>query len=247
MGLNFYKHRVCFNVLANRVQNAREIDEAAEGHVLVGLLAKNYKTVEEAIQDLKRYDEVVHGSVSLGLGNGDPLQWRKVADICRFYPPPHVNQVFTAVGYTRAALNHEAPLINSLVSPSGQPGFVRISTGPLSEESPPALVPIDTAIAMVKDMGGNSIKFFPMKGLTTVEEFKAVAEACREANFCVEPTGGLNLANYGEILQIALQAGVPQIIPHIYSSIVDPHTGDTDVEQVKQLWRLTKKWVGACA
>lgn len=27
MGLNFYKYRVCFHVLANRVQNAREIDE----------------------------------------------------------------------------------------------------------------------------------------------------------------------------------------------------------------------------
>lgn len=247
MGLKFYKNRVCFNVLANSVQNARDIYEAAEGHVLVGLLAKNYKTVEEAIQDLNRYTEAVHGAVSVGLGAGDPYQWRKVADICRLYKPPHVNQVFTAVGYTRAALNNDAPLINSLVSPSGQPGFVRISTGPLSEGYPPGLVPIDTAIAMVKDMGGNSIKFFPMKGMTYVEEFKAVAEACSEANFCMEPTGGLNPENYGEILRIALQAGVPKIIPHIYSSIMDPHTGDTDIEEVKQLWMLTKKWVDACA
>ena len=43
--------------------------------------------------------------------------------------------------------------------------MLKLSTGPLSKDcEEPALVPADTAIAMIKEMGGNSIKFFPMGG-----------------------------------------------------------------------------------
>ncbi|HBX06307.1 MAG TPA: 2-dehydro-3-deoxyphosphooctonate aldolase, partial [Leclercia adecarboxylata] len=45
-----------------------------------------------------------------------------------------------------------------------------------------------------------------------------VAEACARHDFWLEPTGGIDLENYEEILQIALDAGVSKIIPHIYSS-----------------------------
>jgi hypothetical protein len=34
-----------------------------------------------------------------------------------------------------------------------------------------------------------------------------VAEACARHDFWLEPTGGIDLENYGEILQIALDAG----------------------------------------
>lgn len=37
---NFYRDRVCLNVLAGSKENASEIYEAAEGHVLVGVLSK---------------------------------------------------------------------------------------------------------------------------------------------------------------------------------------------------------------
>lgn len=38
----FYENRVALNVLANNVENAAEVFEAGEGHVLVGVLSKNY-------------------------------------------------------------------------------------------------------------------------------------------------------------------------------------------------------------
>jgi Protein of unknown function (DUF1341). len=38
---NFYQDRLCLNVLAGSKQNAKEIWQAAEGHVLVGVLSKN--------------------------------------------------------------------------------------------------------------------------------------------------------------------------------------------------------------
>ncbi len=37
---NFYHDRVCLNVLAGSIDNASAIYEAAEGHVLVGVLSK---------------------------------------------------------------------------------------------------------------------------------------------------------------------------------------------------------------
>ena len=36
----FYKGRVALNVLANNIENAKDIFEAAEGYVVVGVLSK---------------------------------------------------------------------------------------------------------------------------------------------------------------------------------------------------------------
>lgn len=80
-----------------------------------------------------------------------------------------------------------------------------------------------------------------MKGLAHIEEYKAVAKACAENDFYLEPTGGIDLENFEEIVQIAVDAGVKKIIPHVYSSIIDPETGDTRPEDVKTLLSLIKK------
>lgn len=44
---NFYRDRVCLNVLAGSKDNARDIYEAAEGHVLVGVLSKKLSGCHE--------------------------------------------------------------------------------------------------------------------------------------------------------------------------------------------------------
>lgn len=92
-------------------------------------------------------------------------------------------------------------------------------------------------------MGGNALKYFPMKGLELEEEYRAVAQACGEAGFALEPTGGIDPDNFAPILEIALQAGVPQVIPHIYSSIIDPQTGSTKVQDVRTLLHKMKSLV----
>ena len=121
--------------------------------------------------------------------------------------------------------------------------MVNIATGPLSSKYS-AEVSIDAAIALLKDMGGTSIKFFPMNGLAHKEEFVAVAKACAENEFALEPTGGIDLNNFTEILQIALDAGVKHIIPHIYSSIIDKKTGLTRPDDVAKLFEAVKELVG---
>ncbi|OAS87998.1 2-dehydro-3-deoxy-phosphogluconate aldolase [Metabacillus litoralis] len=240
----FYKNRVALNVLANSVENAKEVYEAAEGLVLVGVLSKDYPTIEEAVAAMKNYGKEIDEAVSIGLGAGDNRQAAVVAEIAKHYPGSHINQVFPAVGATRANLGEKKSWINSLVSPTGRVGYVNISTGPVSAaQDEHAIVPIKTAIALVRDMGGNALKYFPMKGLSTEDEFRAVAQACGEEGFALEPTGGIDKENFETILRIALKANVPQIIPHVYSSIIDKNTGKTNVEDVRELLETIKKLV----
>ncbi|WP_409308284.1 2-dehydro-3-deoxy-phosphogluconate aldolase [Pectobacterium sp. B1J-3] len=240
---NFYHDRVCLNVLAGSKANARAIYDAAEGHVLVGVLSKNYPDVASAVADMREYAKLIDNALSIGLGAGDPNQSAMVSDIAHDVQPQHVNQVFTGVATSRARLGQYDTVVNGLVSPTGKPGWVKISTGPLSSQATEGIVPIDTAIALLKDMGGSSIKYFPMGGLQCRDEYRAVADACAQHDFWLEPTGGIDLDNIGDILQIALDAGVSKIIPHIYSSIIDKASGDTRPDDVSTLLAIVKQRV----
>ncbi|RND34579.1 2-dehydro-3-deoxy-phosphogluconate aldolase [Lacticaseibacillus paracasei] len=242
---NYYKNRVALNVLAGSIQNAEDIYQAAEGHVVVGVLTKNYDTDEAAIEDMKKYQAVTQNGLSVGLGAGDPNQSAMVSRVSKVLQPQHVNQVFTGVGTSRALLGQNDTVINGLVSPTGKVGIVNVATGPKSSQKAAAEVPVATAIALLQDMGGTSFKFFPMGGLKHEEEFRAVAKACAAEGFNLEPTGGIDLDNFEAILQIALDAGVKQIIPHIYSSIIDKAIGLTRPEDVAKLWAITKRLVDA--
>lgn len=236
MHQRLYKKRAALNVLAGGIENAEEVFAAAEGYVLVGVLSKNYANAEEAAAAMAEYGKPIEDAVSIGLGAGDNRQAAVVAEIAKTYPGSHINQVFPAVGATRANLGARDSWINSLVSPCGKPGYVNLSTGPVSSGiGQQAVVPVEAAIALVRDMGGNALKYFPMQGLKLEEEYRAVAKACGEAGFALEPTGGIDLDNFGPILEIALQAEVPQVIPHVYSSIIDPQTGNTNVEDIRRL------------
>lgn len=237
---NFLSDKICLNVLANSLENAKELYEVTEGHILIGILASKFKTIEEGIEEVKEYQKELNGSVSVGLGDGDPSQWKRVAQISATTNPLHVNQISTATGYTRGLVNQDNTLINSLVSPTGKIGYVNIATGVESSTYPPLLVPIKLAITMLKEIGANSLKFFPMKGTNTLEEYEEVCRVAGEMDFIVEPTGGLNLENFEIIVSTALDKGVPKIIPHVYSSIIDEETGDTNVEDVAKLYEIMK-------
>jgi len=239
-GIKFYKNRICLNCLTNSLENARDIWEAMEGHVLVGLLSTDYPDVDSAVKDMKRYQEILDNHISVGLGAGNPGQWKVVAEIAGELKPGHINQTFTGGGYTRARAGAQ-PIMNSMVAPCGQAGFVRVSTGPISKDLVAAVVPVETAIAMAKEMGADSLKYFPMGGLKVREEYQAVAKACAESGFGLEPTGGIDLENFEEILRIAVNAGVERVIPHVYSSIIDKATGVTRVDDVKVLFGVMQR------
>lgn len=241
--ISLYKNRVCLNVLAGSLENARELVEAAEGYVAIGVLSSNYPDVDRAAQDMKQYQEVTQDRLSVGLGGGNPKQCYAVTELAEILRPAHVNQVFPMVGSTRIAVKDAGSWINAMISPSGIPGLVCISTGPKSSAEEKALIPVATAVAMIQEMGGNSIKFFPMGGLKTKEEYRAVARACANAGLALEPTGGIDLDNFREIMQIALEEQVQQIIPHVYTSIIDSATGNTRIEDVRMLLAMVKELI----
>lgn len=238
---NFLADRICLNVLANSVENAVECYKAADGHVVLGVLSKNYATDESAIADMKLYQAATENALSVGLGAGDPNQSQMVSRISGELQPQHINQVFTGVGTSRATLGQEETVINGLISPTGKVGMVNIATGPLSSQLPAGEIPIETAIALLKDMGGSSVKYFPMNGLAHKEEYEAVAKACATSGFMLEPTGGIDLENFEEIIQIAIDAGVKKVIPHVYSSIIDRETGNTNPKDVEVLYEIMKQ------
>lgn len=244
MEKHLYKGRVALNVLTNSIQNAKDIYEAAEGHVVVGILSKAYPDVPSAVAAMKEYGAEIDDAVSIGLGAGDSRQGAVVAVIVKHYAGAHINQIFPAVGATAANLNGKDSWINSLVSPCGKPGFVNISTGVVSGQvTDKAIVPVKAAIALIRDMGGHALKYFPMGGLKSIDEYRAVAKACGEEGFALEPTGGIDLDNFSEILDIALSEGVPQVIPHVYTSIIDSETGATNIEDVLVLYQHIKEVV----
>ncbi len=240
---NFYQDRVALNVLAGSIDNAKDIYQAAQGHVVCGLLTKNYPNNESCIEDIKKYQKAICNAVSVGLGAGDPNQSNMVNEVSKIVQPQHVNQVFTGVGAARAVLGQNETVINGLVSPTGKVGYVNIATGPCSSKEMTAEVPVTTVIAMLKDMGGSSIKYFPMNGLAHKDEYEYLAQACADHDFSLEPTGGIDLDNFEAILSIALNAGVHHVLPHVYSSIIDQGTGLTKPEDVTQLFEIVKKQV----
>lgn len=244
--INFYRQRVAINVLAKDIANAREIYDAAEGHAVIGILSAQFSSVDEGVQEVKRWMADVP-SISVGLGAGDPAQFYKAAMIAAKVHPAHVNQTFTGSGFAAGALaatGGEQTHINALVSPTGTPGDVLISTGVSSSKGTPARVSCDAAVRMMQDMGAHAAKFFPMGGEKSLPELYVLASsAARNGMTLIEPTGGIDLDNFGVILQTCLEARVPRVMPHVYSSIIDPQTGNTRPEDIVRLMDIIKALV----
>ena len=65
---NFYRDRVCLNVPAGSKDNAREIYDAAEGHVPGRRALQNYPDVASAVADMRDYAKLIDNALSVGLG-----------------------------------------------------------------------------------------------------------------------------------------------------------------------------------
>ncbi len=240
--------RVIFNFLANNLQNAREIYEVAEGAVIFGVKAKDYSSVKQLNETVSAFKEEF-GVVSLVLGDGDPGQWNKVIESALAISPGHINQVFPALGYTLGALEAKGILsqniVNALVSFSGTPGKVNISTGILSKgSSEPATVPIETALKMIKEIGGRSLKVLPFDSKKRLGEFEIiVAAALKEKIDIIEPTGGINASNLIDILKICVAGSKGLIIPHIHNAVMNSSKQKTDPKKVAHIVALTKEFL----
>jgi 2-dehydro-3-deoxy-phosphogluconate aldolase len=246
--LPLYQNKIALNLLAKNPENAREVWEATEGHALVGVMLADYPTVEAAVAQIRALQAILP-VVSVGMGAGDPKQWHRVVQASLETDPGHINQVFPAASYTIGALYargiQSTNVVNAMVTPSGTPGKVFISTGPISQGGAPAEVTCEVAAALMADVGVDSVKFFPIKGDTRLDEVKAMAKAAAAAGIPVfEPTGGILVKNVAKVVEACLEAGSQVVIPHIYTAIVDPETGLTRPHEAAALLAEIRRVVG---
>lgn len=239
----FYKEKFAINLLAKDLDNALEIGEQLDGHMLVGVLAKDFDTVEDCAQRVREYLQKLP-NVSVGMGGGDPKQAARAAQVAAMTNPGHVNQTFTGALYTEGLLTASKcwdTVTNCMMYPTGTVGMVQISTGAISDSHKKGIVDVETAVCMMRDVGVPSVKFFNMHGLKHLEELRALAQACAKFGVpMVEPTGGLDPDNVAPVVQVCLEAGVERVIPHIYSSIVDKSTGRTIPAEARRAYENLK-------
>ncbi|MBG9774820.1 KDGP aldolase [Brevibacillus laterosporus] len=235
--------KVRVNLLARDAENAKDIMEILNGQVLVGIMVKSFPSVELAVEKVEEYQRVGI-PVSVGLGAADPTQWKKVADVAKLTIPPHVNQVFPAAGYTIGLLEGEGAtntVVNAVITPSGTIGKVYVTTGPESQKYEEA-ISCEAAAALIADMGIPSVKFYPLNN--RLDELAVMVKAAVEAGITIfEPTGGITVENMAETVRICIANGAREVIPHIYTSIVDKATGLTKVEDVQALKISLAEWL----
>ncbi len=229
--------QIDLNVLAKDLDNALAVTAASDGAVYVGVLVKSFATNEEAVAQVRSYlDAGVLASV--GLGAGDPAMWRRVVDVAVATLAPHVNQVFPAAGLTLGALQQagaEEIFVNALISPGSRPGLVRVGTGPLSTDQP-GEVSAEQAAAMLAEIGVPSVKFYPIGGARQLDHLAAMVRAAVAAGIPIfEPTGGIAPDNFEQVVGTCFEAGATHVVPHVYTSIVDPSTGETIPDEVAAL------------
>lgn len=226
--------KVILNVQTRSVQSSVAAKELLGSAVMVGVMAKDYPRHEDGVAYIRALHEAGI-QVSAGLGDGNSDQWEHALNLALATTPAHLNQIFPAAALSHYALStkNATTLVNAMIRPTGQPGVVNLGTGPLSQSNNQALVPVDAAVSMLKEMGIRSLKFFPIDGIARLDEVRVVAKAVAAANMMLEPTGGITPDNVGEIVRVCLEEDVSYIMPHLYGSLKDPMSGDLDLKKLK--------------
>jgi 2-dehydro-3-deoxy-phosphogluconate aldolase len=220
---------ILFNFLAKDITNLQEIVEAGKGYILPGITAQDYE-IEEAVQTIEDFKEVVD-VVSVGLGgNGNKDNWKKALQIAALSHAGHLNQPFENASYSMGYLSGKAKKqwVNALIAPSGKVGMVRLGSG---EE-----VSTELFVEMVKAFGIPSIKLMPVGGRTHLDELIDLTRiAAKKGIQAVEPAGGITEENIKEIIDGVKNTGIELFIPHIFGSTIHPITKETIPEKVANI------------
>lgn len=226
--------QIKLNVLAADIKNAKEIVDATNGNVYIGVMVKSFASVDEAVRSVNEM-QAMGIPVSVGLGGADPAMWLKVADTAIKTKPVHVNQVYPGAGYTIAALRavgSEQTIVNALVKPSGIAGKVSILTGPMTQNYN-EYISCAAAAAALSELNIPSVKFYPIGGDKHLDEVAAMVKAAVKAGITMfEPTGGINGDSVSAVVKTCLENGAEIIVPHIYTAFVDKNTGRTEPQKV---------------
>lgn len=235
---------VLLNIQTNDLDTAAELSRAYPSRVVIGVTAKDFPRLDEGIA-LVNAMQRQGVRVSVGLGDGAADQWHRALDLARATRPFHLNQVFPAAGLSQRSLTDAgaATLVNGLVRPGDAVGTVCVGTGPASGRHAGETVSADLAADLLLEVGVTSVKLFPLQGLRKLEHLRAVAVVAAERGMTIEPTGGLTPENLGPVLDVCLDAGARSVMPHLYSSLKVPQTGDLDRELVAEAMMIVDQRV----
>lgn len=224
------KGRIFLNFLAQNKKNAEDIVTAGLGSIVPGIVASDFDSAESAsvkVNELKSVTDVI----SVGLGNGgDVSNWKKVVDIAMLSHPGHINQPFEKAAYSKGLLEtvQTPQYVNALVIPSGKIGIVKLSCG--------IEMKTQDLCEMAVSMGLKSIKFMPLRGEVHLDELIDLCDKAANAGIkLIEPAGGMGPSNAVEIISKALQTKIPYLMPHIFGSVIDPNTKQTNPFLVQEI------------
>lgn len=222
--------QILLNVQTDSLRTAVILPQMYPNRIIIGVTAQRFPALDEGIALIRQTQE--NGVlVSAGLGDGAADQWQRALDLALATRPFHLNHVFPAAALSRRALKDAgaAAIVNGLIKPSGVTGAVRIGTRPLSASHGDETVSAELAINLLHEVGVETVKFFPLRGLRHLDELARVAEVAVSRNMMIEPTGGLTPKNLPSILETCIGAGARRIMPHLYTSVEDPRTRDLDL------------------
>lgn len=225
-----------FNFLAKDKQNAEDIITAGDGYVVPGIVSSDFEKVEDGVSKVRELQEVTE-VVSIGLGgNGNPDNWERVKEIADKSQAGHINQPFERSTFTKGYLQARGlkPLINGLVVPTGEIGFVKLSSG--------LTFRVEELVDLAKEMEIESIKFMPLKGTVHLEELVYLCKIAADRGIPgVEPAGGIDAGNIAEIVDSVRKTGISFFMPHIFGSTIDKKTGYTIPVQVRQIIQQVRR------
>lgn len=219
-----------FNFLVKDRENLNDVLNAGKGYIIPGLTAADHE-IEQAIEKVKRFKELISiVSVSLG-GNGDVNNWKKALEIAIRSDAGHLNQPFETASFAyghMAAMKRNDHWINALVAPSGEVGKVKLTSG--------SVIATEIFVDLVVAMGIPSIKMMPMGGLDHLQELVDLTNiAVRKGVRAIEPAGGIHAGNIGEIVDSVRDCDIEVFIPHIFGSVIDKQTGKTEPVKVSEI------------
>lgn len=212
--------------------------------ICIGVLARDFSQISEGVELVRKMQD--RGIlVSVGLGDGSADQWRRSLDIARQTMPFHLNQVFSSAALSNALLKDAGAKtrVNALVSPTNDANRLAVGTGPLSHKSSDSSLEIKVVLDLLLESEVHSLKLYPLKGIQNRETLRNVARAVGERKMTLEPTGGIDINNLEEILEICLQEGCELLMPHIYSSIKDAQ-GNIDFAKLDYAFEILNKVSG---
>src|SRR5690625_4119326 len=226
------KGKFLFNFLAKDKENATDIMEAGGGYVVPGIASDQY-SIDEAVNKVQEL-KTVTDTVSIGLGGGgDTSNWKKVLDIAAASNAGHLNQPFETASYSQGFLEgkEQKQLVNALVQPTGEKGKIQLANSK-------KIMNVESFLEIASALGISSIKLMPINGLVHLDELIHITKMASVYGIeGIEPAGGINLGNIGEIVEGVKNIDIGFFMPHIFGSVIDSKTGNTMPETVKMIYK----------